>query len=143
MSCKYRKAQKKKELERRLKERKDKKGTLLDQIKNDTNKSPEKQLAIEHKVDTTPVDANGETVTDEQGRILLQEPDYSAIRLTQDQQIEIYDKIEALWPQFATDDGAESIDKDAASDLLKQVAEQKNINEAVFEQVMQDHDSGK
>lgn len=99
-------------------------------------KSPEKK---EKAKKSTPF--QGETIIDMEGNI-IKEPNYKNIRLSKDQQTEIFSKVEDLWTQFLPNENATTMSKEEASDLLKNVAERTDINEEVFNEVFTDQDTG-
>lgn len=100
--------QKKKDLEMRLKERQDEKE------KKKAANSPEKKSKKK--------EFQGETIIDLDGNV-IKEPNYAAIRLSKEKQTEVYDKIEELWPSYFATEVGETMSKEEAADLLRQVAE--------------------
>ena len=99
-------------------------------------KSPEKK---DKKTKATPY--QGETIVDMEGNI-TKEPNYKQIRLSKDQQTEVFTKVEEMWAGFLPSEDATTMSKDEAADLLKNVAERTDINEEVFTEIFTDQETG-
>ena len=61
------------------------------------------------------------------------EPDYELIKMDDEQYDEVFSKIANLWPQMVSEVGAEQMSKEEALELLKNVAEDINLEEDVYD----------
>ena len=66
------------------------------------------------------------------------EPNYAKIGLNDEQQKQVVDQIEELWPQMVSTPNALTMNKEEAIELLKNVGQDMSIGEEVYDQFFVD-----
>ena len=69
------------------------------------------------------------------------EPNYEQIGLNDEQQSQVVQQIEELWPQMVSSPGALQMNREETLDLLKNVAQDLNIEDEVYEKYFVDVDT--